>query len=124
MEQALKASSVMEEIEGEVFLLQALVYADEGPKNFVSDVAAWKGGDTLHLYATDAARIKEAPTVWWRLLDRRNARWIPKIEAAIKSKQPTMVVAGCLHFSGPRSVDGSGAGRIVHHWSEKSIPRC
>jgi uncharacterized protein YbaP (TraB family) len=48
--------------------------------------------------------MKEAPTVWWRLLDRRNAKWVPKIEAAIKSGKPTLVVAGALHFAGPRSV--------------------
>ena len=40
------------------------------------------------------AEMKEAPTVWWRLLDRRNARWIPRIEAAIESGKPTLVVAG------------------------------
>jgi uncharacterized protein len=49
-------------------------------------------------------RMKEAPTVWWRLLDRRNAKWIPKLEAVIKSGTPTLVVAGALHFSGPHSV--------------------
>jgi len=48
--------------------------------------------------------MKEAPTVWWRLLDRRNAKWAPRIEAAIKSGKPTLVVAGALHFSGPQSV--------------------
>jgi len=49
-------------------------------------------------------RMKEAPTVWWRLLDRRNVKWLPTIEAAIKSGRPTLVVAGAMHFSGPRSV--------------------
>jgi len=49
------------------------------------------------------AEFKEAPTIWWRLLDRRNAKWVPKIEAAIKSGKPTLVVAGALHFCGPHS---------------------
>jgi uncharacterized protein YbaP (TraB family) len=48
--------------------------------------------------------MKEAPTVWWRLLDRRNAKWVPRIGAALKSRRPTMIVAGTLHFSGPHSV--------------------
>jgi uncharacterized protein YbaP (TraB family) len=96
--------SDMEDIESEVFLLQALVYADEDPKVFAETVTAWKGGDTQRLYALEAPRIKEAPTVWWRLLDRRNVRWVPKIESAIKSGKPTMVVAGAMHFSGPHSV--------------------
>jgi uncharacterized protein YbaP (TraB family) len=98
--------SDMHEIEGEVLLLQSLVHADEGPKRFHEEVTAWKTGDSERLYAIELPRIKEAPTVWWRLLDRRNANWIPKIEAAIKSGKPTMVVAGAMHFCGPRSVIG------------------
>ncbi len=94
----------MHEIEGEVLLLQSLVHADEGPKRFQEEVAAWKTGDSERLYAMELPRIKEAPTVWWRLLDRRNAKWIPRIEAAIKTGKPTMVVAGAMHFCGPRSV--------------------
>ena len=61
-------------------------------------------GDTKRLYAMYAGKMKEAPTVWWRLLDRRNARWVPRIETAIKSGRPTLVVAGALRFAGPNSV--------------------
>jgi len=96
--------SDMHMIEGEVYLLQALVHAAEASPQFQLDVAAWKSGDTNRLYAMHARRMKEAPTVWWRLLDRRNAKWIPRLEAGIKSGTPTLVVAGALHFSGPRSV--------------------
>jgi hypothetical protein len=96
--------SDMQEIEGEVYLLQALAHAGEEPQQYRRDVAAWKAGDTNRLYAMQVRRINEAPTVWWRLLDRRNANWLPRIEAAIKSGKPTLVVAGALHFSGPRSV--------------------
>jgi len=99
--------SDMHMIEGEVYLLQALVHAAEASPQFRMDVDAWKSGDTNRLYAMHARRMKEAPTVWWRLLDRRNAKWIPRLEAAIKSGTPTLVVAGALHFSGPRSVIAS-----------------
>src|SRR5712691_1816348 len=54
----------MHEIEGEVLLLQSLVHADEGPKRFQEEVAAWKTGDSERLYAMELPRIKEAPTVW------------------------------------------------------------
>lgn len=96
--------SDMHMIEGEVYLLQALIHAAEASQQFRLDVAAWKSGDTNRLYAMHVRRMKEAPTIWWRLLDQRNAKWIPRIEAAIKSGTPTLVVAGALHFSGPRSV--------------------
>jgi uncharacterized protein len=95
--------SDMHMIEGEVYLLQALVHAPEAQKRFQLDVAAWKSGDTNRLYAIHAKEMKEAPTVWWRL-DRRNANWVPRLDSALKSGIPALVVAGALHFSGPRSV--------------------
>ena len=91
----------MQMIEGEVYLLQALVHAADAQQQFQLNVAAWKAGDTKRLYAIHVKSTKEAPTVWWRLLDRRNAKWIPRLEAAIKSGTPTLVVAGASHFSGP-----------------------
>jgi uncharacterized protein len=96
--------SDMYDSEGEVVLLQAIIHAKEAPQRFRDDVATWRAGDTQRLYAAHLSEMKEGPTVWWRLLDRRNARWIPKLEAAINSGTPTLVVAGALHFSGPRSV--------------------
>jgi uncharacterized protein len=96
--------SDMYDAEAEVVLLQAIIHAREAPQRFREDVAAWTAGDTQRIYAAHLSEIKEGPTVWWRLLDRRNARWIPKIETAIKSGKPTLVVAGALHFAGPRSV--------------------
>jgi uncharacterized protein YbaP (TraB family) len=96
--------SDMHEIEGEVYLLQALVHSAEAPQQYHEDVAAWQSGNTNRLYAMYVRQMKEAPTVWWRLLDRRNAKWVPRIEALIKSGKSALVVAGALHFSGPRSV--------------------
>jgi uncharacterized protein YbaP (TraB family) len=100
----IRVFSDMHEIEGEVYLLQALVHAAEAAQQYQADVVAWQSGNTNRLYAMHVRQMKEAPTVWWRLLDRRNANWVPRIEAAIKSGKPTLVVAGALHFSGPRSV--------------------
>ena len=104
VDEHVRVFSDMHMIEGEVYLLQALVHAAEASQQFRLDVAAWKSGDTNRLYAMHVRRMKEAPTVWWRVLDQRNAKWIPRLEAAIKSGTPTLVVAGALHFSGPRSV--------------------
>lgn len=96
--------SDMYDAEAEVVLLQAMIHASEAPQRFREDVADWRSGDAQRLYAAHLNEMKEGPTVWWRLIDRRNGRWIPKIEAASKSGKPTMVVAGAPHFSGPRSV--------------------
>jgi uncharacterized protein YbaP (TraB family) len=96
--------SDMFDAEGEVVLLQAIIHAKEQAGQFRQDVAAWKAGDAARLYAIHAGEMKEAPTVWWRLLDQRNASWIPRIETAIRSGRPTLIVAGALHFPGPRGV--------------------
>jgi uncharacterized protein len=96
--------SDMFDAEGEVVLLQAIIHAKDEAGQFRQDVAAWKTGNTARLYSTHAGEMKEAPTVWWRLVDRRNAKWIPRIETAIKSGRPTLIVAGALHFAGPRGV--------------------
>jgi len=104
VDEHVRVFSDMHMIEGEVYLLQALVHAAEASPQFRLDVAAWKSGETNRLYAMHVKRITEAPTVYWRLLDQRNAKWIPRLESAIKSGTPTLVVAGALHFSGPRSV--------------------
>jgi len=104
VDEHIRVFSDMHEIEGEVYLLQALVHAGEAQQQLREEVAAWKSGDMNRLYAIYIGEMKEAPTVWWRLLDRRNATWIPRIETAIKSAKPTLVVAGALHFSGPHSV--------------------
>jgi uncharacterized protein YbaP (TraB family) len=48
--------------------------------------------------------ISDAPGLVPRFLQRRNVRWIPKIEDAIKSGKPTMIVAGAMHFAGPGNV--------------------
>jgi len=104
VDEHVRVFSDMHMIEGEVYLLQALVHAAEASPQFRLDVAAWKSGETNRLYAMHVKRITEAPTVYWRLLDQRNAKWIPRLESAIKSGTPTLVVAGALHFSGPRRV--------------------
>ena len=96
--------SDMFDAEGEVVLLQAIIHARGEAGQFRQDVEAWKAGDAARLYAIHSGEMKEAPTVWWRLLDRRNAKWIPRIETAIRSGRPTLIVAGALHFAGPRGV--------------------
>ena len=65
---------------------------------------AWRKGDTAALWAGDAQFRKEAPSIAARFVDERNVKWMPQIEAELKSGKPTAIVAGALHFSGPNSV--------------------
>lgn len=96
--------SDMDDHESEVFLLEALVFGSQEAARYHESVAAWKAGDTKRIADLELPIIQDAPNLNKRLLDWRNAKWIPKIEAAIKSGKPTMVVAGCSHFSGSNNV--------------------
>ena len=65
---------------------------------------AWRKGDTNALWAGDATLRSKAPRIAARFVDDRNVKWIPRIETELKTGKPTAIVAGALHFSGPRSV--------------------
>ena len=96
--------SDMKDIEGEVFLLQAFVYSDRDAANFPKEIAAYKTGDTQGLAAFDAQKDREAPFITWRLIDHRNAQWIPRIEQEMKLGKPTMIVVGARHLCGAHNV--------------------
>jgi hypothetical protein len=93
----------MDDREGESFLLQAIEYGQRSPELLNETIAAWKAGDTNRMYRLYAAR-KSGSDGYWRWIERRSALWIPRIERAIKSRQPTMVTVGALHLCGPRGV--------------------
>ena len=65
---------------------------------------AWRRGDTDALWAGDARLRKEAPSIAARLIENSNVKWVPRIEAELKTGKSTAIVAGALHFSGQRSV--------------------
>ena len=87
------------------FLLQdAVSQPDRADKESGRMYKAWRKGDTDALWAGDQPLRSKAPRIAARFVDDRNVKWIPRIEAELKSGKPTAVVAGALHFSGPRSV--------------------
>ena len=65
---------------------------------------AWRKGNTDALWTGDSRLRKQAPWIAARFVDNRNTKWIPRIEAELKTGKPTAIVAGALHFSGPNSV--------------------
>ena len=94
----------MSDIESEVYLLEAIVFAHQSDSRFREMIKDWRMGNTERLYQLEMPDISDAPGLNPRFLQRRNVRWIPKIEDAIKSGKPTMIVAGAMHFSGPNNV--------------------
>jgi uncharacterized protein YbaP (TraB family) len=104
MDEHVRVFSDMNDMESEVFLLQTAIYADEDAKNVSQSVGAWRSGNCEQMLSIFLPRMKEAPSVWWRILDHRNAMWIPRIETEIRSGIPTMICAGAMHFCGPNGV--------------------
>ena len=93
----------MSDRESESFLLQAIEYGQRSPELLDQTIAAWKAGSTARVYQLYAPR-KNGADGYWRWIEKRSARWIPRIEDAIKSRKPTMAIVGALHLCGPRGV--------------------
>jgi uncharacterized protein YbaP (TraB family) len=90
--------------DGEFMLRDALTQSEDGAKEFSRMYKAWRRGDTHALWAGDARLRSQAPRIAARFVDDRNVKWVPRIEAELKTGKPTAIVAGALHFAGPRSV--------------------
>ena len=90
--------------DGEFMLQDALSQPNGGATEFGRMYKAWRKGDTNALWAGDAGLRTKEPGIAARFVGDRNVRWVPRIEAELKTGKPTAVVAGALHFSGPHSV--------------------
>lgn len=90
--------------DGEILLLDTLVYMDTADNEFHRMRSAWHRGDVDKLWTLDSRLRREAPWIASRLIDTRNIMWIPRIEREIQSGKPTTIVVGALHFGGPNSV--------------------
>ena len=90
--------------DSEFILRDALDQPTNGEKEFSRMHKAWCRGDTAALWAGDTRLRTKAPWIAARFVDNRNVKWIPRIEAELKSGKPTAIVAGALHFAGPNSV--------------------
>src|ERR1700730_8116266 len=103
VDEFVRSFSEMSDPESESFLLQSIESGQRSPELLNETIAAWKAGDTNRMYRLYAPR-KNGSDGYWRWVEKRSALWIPRIEPAIKSRQPTMVVVGALHLCGPRGL--------------------
>ncbi len=90
--------------DSEFILRDALAQPRNAEKEFSRMYKAWRKGNTDALWAGDSRLRTQAPWIAARFVDNRNIKWIPRIEAELKTGKPTAIVAGALHFSGPNSV--------------------
>ena len=99
----IRSISEMTDADNESFLLQTISYSERLPGMYVETIDAWKSGNTERMYQLYAPRT-EGAAGYWRWIEKRSAKSIPRIEEAIKSGKPTMVIVGALHFCGPNSI--------------------
>ena len=75
---------------------------------------AWIDGDTVTIARISNDEIKEkAPTVYGKLLVRRNIAWAEKIEQMLKGSGVQQIAVGAAHLAGPDSVQAQLAKRGI-----------
>ena len=94
----------MLQLDGESVLVATILRGQQISAHFNETRAAWKNGDVGALSATTESLREKNRRVAQRLFDQRNRRWLPRIEAEMKTGIPTSIVAGAGHFSGTNSV--------------------
>ncbi|HET7083490.1 MAG TPA: TraB/GumN family protein [Rhizomicrobium sp.] len=67
-------------------------------------VQAWSNGDQARLDKLINGDLDEFPQARKELLDDRNKRWVPKIEAMLREKRVFFVTVGAGHLTGPLGV--------------------
>jgi len=103
IDEFVRSFAEMSDRESESFLLQSIEYGQRSPELLDQTIAAWKAGSTQRVYQLYAPRAN-GPDGYWRWIEKRSARWVPRIESAIREGQPTVVIVGALHVCGPRGV--------------------
>ncbi|HEV3148402.1 MAG TPA: TraB/GumN family protein [Chthoniobacterales bacterium] len=91
----------MNDLESELMLVETIVFRDKEKADFNQSRAAWKCGGFATLAAVYRRFWDLNPRASARLIDERNRKWVPKIEAEFRSGKPTSIVVGALHMLSP-----------------------
>ena len=67
-------------------------------------VEAWSNGDQKKLDELVNGDLDQFPEARKLLLDDRNQRWVPQIEAMLKEKHVFFITVGAGHLTGPKGV--------------------
>ncbi len=66
---------------------------------------SWRTGDMKALASLEQAELKEDyPEIYDTLLAKRNALWVPQIEAMLNNSDVAFIMVGAMHLAGPDSV--------------------
>jgi uncharacterized protein YbaP (TraB family) len=107
-----KKTMALETVEAQLGFLDELTDQDALLRQMLQDFAvadeqmdeimvAWKTGDAEALNEVLVKSMREFPTVYDRLLVKRNQAWLPELEKLLASEHTTMVLVGAAHLVGP-----------------------
>ncbi len=88
----------------DLFLRQSLLEMDQLEQAVDDMVGAWQSGDVERGEKLFLESMRAYPELKDKVLDARNRRWLPQIEALLKQNQNVLVVVGTAHLVGPAGV--------------------
>jgi uncharacterized protein YbaP (TraB family) len=87
------------------FLRSALADTEGGGARFEAMERAWRAGDDAAVERLVLDRVRARTPLFYRRFDvERNQRWIPQIEAMLKTPGVRFIAVGDGHFLGPDGV--------------------
>ena len=90
--------------ESELLFLDTVVHLDKEKGWEELERTAWKRGDIAGVREQMARWGNLNPGAFFRLLDDRNVKWIPRIKADFNSGKSTSIVVGAGHMLGPNGL--------------------
>ena len=86
--------------EGELMMKSALKDIENTEDNYSERVTAWLAGDGKKLASLLNEGMRDAPTLYKRMLTDRTQRWVPKVEELLHGNRNAIVIVGAGHVVG------------------------
>lgn len=84
-----------------VTIQSALKEIDELPNLLTQMIGAWRAGNVEEIQKSLGDKMKEESQITYEtLVVKRNQKWLPQIEAMLKTPEIEFVLVGSLHLSG------------------------
>lgn len=86
--------------EEEQLMKTSLKEMDRVQGEYEKIVKAWQTGDSAAVEKMLNESLRDAPSLYKRLVTDRNRNWVPKIEEFLHSDKNTIVIVGAAHLTG------------------------
>ena len=84
-----------------ITIQSALKEIDELPSLLIQMIGAWRAGNLEEIQKSLGDKMKEESQITYEtLVLKRNQKWLPQIEAMLKTPETELVLVGSLHLSG------------------------